>query len=450
MEMSPTTKALKARAEAGESRAMLEYGVELLEKRPESGRESLEWFRKCVATAGDDGALKGTACYALGYAYDAGKGIARNDRESARWIAMAAEAGNRQAMELVRKRRRDVRRRRLSDVAVVACLVVFVAVAKTLFELCYVLWHRETFKEEVSGADPSTPSYEWRRDVFPDSEKRAALASQARDLIGLTARRNQPLSESFRYSRGVVAHFRRPAVDDVNAFGSPELKWIRDAFLAEVLDDDCNAFVFNVLVVPPGRGPNRTYGVDFHVDQTLIQSTTQREQTAFTVSVGYVQVPTFIDGGHLEINGLRHHPTAGSVLVFRGDQNHAVAAFCAAAKTDGDPLPNGTTPPRGGAYRQLACPLEENDPDLQRISFVLEQYKLPNHKLKRSPYFILAPSSLEEELIPILSAFPLGPTAVELYLHLRKRLYFPYKRRMLNRSEDNDDPAARHQDVSPL
>lgn len=33
---------------------------------------------------------------------------------------------------------------------------------------------------------------------------------------------------------------------------------------------------------------------------------------------------------------------------------------------------------------------------------------------------------------------PLGPTLVDLFLHLRKRLYFPYKRRLLRLSQSSE------------
>ena len=424
---------LRGDAEAGSVRSMLELGVRLM-KDDGDQEEAVEWFKKCV----NDPMVQGTACYALGYAYDYGKGVERNPKESRRWIELAAKYGNKQAMEFMAFRRKEARRRRWLDAMLLISIVIFVAVAKTLFELCYVLWHRETFKTEISGADPRTPSFRWHHDLLNDRQN---LTLKARDLLHLTSKESpsdepkQPLSESFQHTRGVVVHFTRPALKDAFAFESVELKWIKDGYLDKVLDDECNAFVFNVLVIPPGRWANRTYGVDYHVDQTLIQSTTQREQTAFTVSVGYVHVPKFIDGGHLEIAGLRHYPREGSVLVFRGDQNHGVAAFCAFSESR--------------PFNQSApCPLNDHDIDLQRVSFVLEQYKLPPHKLRRSPFFILAPSSLEEDLIPIISAFPLGPSLISLYLHIRKRLYFPYQRRRL--ASHASSPLLDPHDASPL
>jgi len=148
---------------------MLEYGVSLLRETDQrSSREGVEWLRRCVEKTADskenkdDEATAGTACYALGYAYEAGQGVTQSEASSKRWIAAAARRGNAQAKELLRRRRKDFRRRLGLDAMLLCCIVVFVCVGKTLVELCYVLYHRDTFKEEVSGADPSTPAYRWR------------------------------------------------------------------------------------------------------------------------------------------------------------------------------------------------------------------------------------------------------------------------------------------------
>ena len=112
--------------------------------------------------------------------------------------------------------------------------------------------------------------------------ERAALLRRGEILLQATGDVNPLSGESFGGTRGVVAHFTRDALDDPWAFGHPAYAWLRDDFLAPLLDDRCDAFVFNVLVVPPGRDANRTEGVGQHVDQTLIQPTTIREQTAFS------------------------------------------------------------------------------------------------------------------------------------------------------------------------
>lgn len=390
---------------------VLECGMRLL-KTEEGASEGVKMLLKLVEKEDVSEEVRGSASYALGFAFDAGQGVERNDNESRKWIERAARHGNEQGKLLVSLRRKDARRRRLMDFVVVFCVLVVVALGKTLFEMLYVIAHRKEFEKEVSGADPSTPVYVWHRNALNKSTRESLIAS-ALALVAQTSEKN-PLSESFAHSRGVVAHFTRKAFDDSYAFKSPHLDWLYEGYVRDRLDDRCNAFVFNVLVVPPGRFENRSKAVDFHVDQTLIQSFTQREQSAFTVSVGYVQVPRGISGGHLLVKGMRHYPHEGSVLVFRGDLNHAVSAFCVLPTESSSPT---TTE---GNY---SCEID-TDPTKQRISFVLEQYRLPPEKLARSPSFILAPSDFEQELITVLSAFPLGPRIVELWLQVRKRTFW--------------------------
>lgn len=416
---------LKA-AEAGDSSAMFEVGLQLLKGKVDAAN-GVEWLRRCISarevsasSSAVPDAVLASACYALGYAYETGIGVACDMRLSASWIARSASLGHPQGTKLVASRRRDRWARRMYDLMLLMCLVALLGVGKTLFELVYVLLHREEFKEEVSGADPATPPYVWRRNVIGASA-RGEMIARALDLVQQTSKEEtaNPLSDSFAHSRGVVAHFDRSALNDTYAFASDELRWLRDGYISNLLDERCNAFVFNVLIVPPGRSRNRTRGVDYHVDQTLIQSVTQRGQSAFSVSVGYLQVPEQIDGGELILNGMRHSPHEGSVLVFRGDQKHAVNAFCA-SKID-------SSGQHQEVWRGADCDIK-SDPDLQRISFVLEQYLLPPAKLRRTPSFILAPSDMEQEIISVISTFPLGPAVIEFFLQIRKRLYWRSRR----------------------
>lgn len=418
---------LKA-AEAGDSSAMFELGLQLLKGKVDAAT-GVEWLRRCVdareASASSSSvpdAVLASACYALGYAYETGSGVVRDMQLSASWIARSASLGHPQGAKLVASRKRDRWIRRMYDLILLTCLVALLSVGKTVVELVYVLIRRDEFKDEVSGADPATPSYVWHRNVI-NTSSRGEMIAHALDLVQQTSKEEaaNPLSDSFAHSRGVVAHFDRSALDDKYAFAGDELRWLRDGYISDLLDKRCNAFVFNVLIVPPGRSRNRTRGVDYHVDQTLIQSVTQQGQSAFSVSVGYLQVPEQIDGGELILNGVRHSPHEGSVLVFRGDQKHAVNAFCAANKKLD----------QSGQHQQIwrgdDCDIK-SDPDLQRISFVLEQYLLPPAKLKRTPSFILAPSDLEQEIISVISTFPLGPTIIECFLQIRKRLFWRSRR----------------------
>ena len=252
-----------------------------------------------------------------------------------------------------------------------------------------------------------------RRGLRAPAARRGRLLERGQWLLDATAARDldanasNPLSDGFSGTRGVVVHFTRAALGDGAAFGHAAYAWLRDEFLDELLDDRCNAFVFNILVIPPGRAAaaDGAGGVGSHVDQTLIQSTTIREQTAFHVSVGYMRVPDGLAGGELVLDGRAHHPAEGDVLTFRGDLAHKVRPFCG-----------------GGA---ASCD-RDADPAKARVSFVLEQYRLPPEKLARSPSFVVAPSKREQSAIPVVASLrPFGPALVELYLALRRRWLSP-------------------------
>ena len=285
--------------------------------------------------------------------------------------------------------------------------------AWTLRDLLDVVQFKSLYETEVPGSDARTvETFRWRRGVF-DGARRGRLLERGQWLLDATAARDldanasNPLSDGFSGTRGVVVHFTRDALGDGAAFGHAAYAWLRDGFLDELLDDRCNAFVFNILVIPPGRAAaaNGTGGVGSHVDQTLIQSTTIREQTAFHVSVGYMRVPDGLAGGELVLDGRAHHPAEGDVLTFRGDLAHKVRPFCG-----------------GGA---AFCD-RDADPAKARVSFVLEQYRLPPEKLARSPSFVVAPSKREQSAIPVVASLrPFGPALVELYLALRRRWLSP-------------------------
>ena len=83
----------------------------------------------------------------------------------------------------------------------------------------------------------------------------------------------------------------------------------------------------------------------------------------------------------------------------------------------------------GDAHRVKAfCLNNEGDcavdqtPETKRISFVLEQYRVVPEKLKRTPAFVIAPSTTEQALLPLLASLrPLGPGLQDAYLWVRRR-----------------------------
>ena len=344
-----------------------------------------------------DAALKGRACYALGYRHESCGG---SEKDAEAWLAKAAAFGDAQAIDLLLDRKRGLRVKRLLDIVVFALLICAGFAVWTLRDLVEVVAFKEKWEDEVPGSDPRiVPDVTWRDDVF-SVEKRRDLVAKGEHLLRVVGDANPLSEEGFGGTRGVVLHFTRAAFGDAYAFQHPAYAWLYEGVLQELLDERCDAFVFNILVVPPGRDKNRTVGVGSHVDQTLMQPSTQREQTAYSVSVAYLQVPPSLNGGELVVAGRSHAPREGSVLVFRGDQSHRVKAFCL---SEGD------------------CAVDQT-PETKRISFVLEQYRVVPEKLVRTPAFVIAPTATEQALLPLLASLrPLGPGLQDAYLWVRRR-----------------------------
>ena len=271
-----------------------------------------------------DAALKGRARYALGYRHE----NAGRDKEGEEWLRKAALYGDAQAIDLIADRKHGLRVKRVLDILVFLLLICAGFAVWTLRDLVEVVAFKEKWEDEVPGSDPRiVPDVAWRDDVFSVDQRRE-LVEKGEHLLRVVGDANPLSEEGFGGTRGVVLHFTRAAFGDAYAFQHPAYQWLYEGVLRELLDERCDAFVFNILVVPPGRDANRTVGVGSHVDQTLMQPSTQREQTAYSVSVAYLQVPPLLNGGELVVAGRSHAPREGSVLVFRGDQSHRVKAFC--------------------------------------------------------------------------------------------------------------------------
>lgn len=142
-------------------------------------------------------------------------------------------------------------------------------------------------------------------------------------------------------------------------------------FLEAAQHPESNAFVLNVLVVPPSSA-GAVEAVGLHQDNTVGIDTTEKV-LAHTVTVLYLQIPDGMRGGELELfeartlRGLAGRdderlnvpdaavsPATASQVVFRGDAFHRVRAWREAAP-----------PPPGSADTRA------------RVSLVLEQYRVP-------------------------------------------------------------------------
>ena len=183
-------------------------------------------------------------------------------------------------------------------------------------------------------------------DAFPASTLEAIRSA----ILGSSLLGESNLSSQFTGTYGFSITFRREAVPEVTdqfpAFAP---------FLEAALLPGCNAFLLNPLLIQNGRG------VDTHLDRSMNFYETHIG-CPVAVSVLYVQVPEHLSGGELRLyhRGKRVAalaPQARSLVTFRGDLAHEVAA------------------------------VEAGAPELSaaRISLVVEQYRLPEAVVAKVP-----------------------------------------------------------------
>lgn len=169
--------------------------------------------------------------------------------------------------------------------------------------------------------------------------------------------KNNLSEESFNSTEGWVLKFNGESVQNVR---SNPLFQLAVPYIDRVLVPEANAFVFNLLVC---KESSNEIAVKPHFDNTvgLKAKFGPRSDTylAHQVNVLYTSVPVGVKGGDLEVwaIGTDRAPENGKVVVkpaenlmvtFRGDAVHQVRGFKSPGKD-------------------------------QRISLVLEQYKLPDN-----------------------------------------------------------------------
>ncbi|EAW35458.1 2OG-Fe(II) oxygenase [Lyngbya sp. PCC 8106] len=126
------------------------------------------------------------------------------------------------------------------------------------------------------------------------------------------------------------------------------------SYLEQALKPSCNAFYLNPLVLQAGSR------VDPHIDRSLRSYCKTVEPPAF-VSVLYVQVPDYLQGGELVLRSYKKQvgqikPQVNTLLFFQGNLTHSVNAV----KTTGT-----------------------------RLSLVCEQYNLSETELQEIPEFTI-------------------------------------------------------------
>jgi len=281
----------------------------------------------------------------------------------------------------------------------IGLLLVNMLCLATLLEFGYSYYMHAGYRKgrPTSGSDPDTPLLVEDFGIF-NADDFSQL--QARSVAAAANLDYNPLSGGFQQTRGLVMHFTRHGMEHLD---SHHLSWLTP-FFDKVADDLCNAFVFNILVVPIGAS------VDKHLDVSLIQPVTLQSFTPHTVSVLYMKVPNETYGGELTVAGEAGvnqsfdnktvAPREGLLVRFRGDARHAVHRICTVGKS---------------------CTQIDGADQESRISLVLEQYRLPAGVVHRSPDFILQPRYLEKQFLTGLSGiFAVGPVLCDLYLAVRR------------------------------
>ncbi len=234
-------------------------------------------------------------------------------------------------------------------------------------ELVQQLLHHRILCEHVEPCeDPYHPLHHPDRDdaqpdcvVDPGALDEAGVHTLLEELWRSKLIGGNALSDGFGGSRGFGVKFRREGLSRL-------LEWLpfTRPYFARIFHESeahlrfrqalggqpPNAFFFNALVIPPGKG------VALHFDRTLDNRT-----AAMFVSVLYLQV-TAQPGGRLFLyDGAwpvgMVNPRSGMLIQFRGALRHGVS----------DTAPS----------------------DGERISLVCEHYFLPDAALRQCPYFEL-------------------------------------------------------------
>lgn len=178
--------------------------------------------------------------------------------------------------------------------------------------------------------------------------------------------RENPLCEAFDSSRGMIVYFS--IHDDLESkFRQNELYFLYE-LIEKIKDPECNAFVCNILIIPSSDNIDGL-SVERHHDCTLDVKETSFPYRVYLpkcVNVLYLQLSSLFEGGELELydfNGFDHFPLhlvvpqIGSLVTFRGDIEHGVRRY---SSHDG----------------------------LPRISFVLENYCVPNNAIVNDMFFL--------------------------------------------------------------
>lgn len=177
---------------------------------------------------------------------------------------------------------------------------------------------------------------------------------------------NNPLTEMFTNTKGFLLRF----IDNSHLqqqFQQHNATFLYNIF-TKIKNPECNAFACNLLIIPAS---NKEITGAKHNDCSMEiyePYFPYRKYSPKCVSVLYIQTPNDFTGGELELYtfmGLSTKPNKiikpkiGRLVVFRGDLKHAVKSF-------------------------------NSVEDAPRISLIFEQYIIPSHLLRTTPFEFLS------------------------------------------------------------
>lgn len=179
--------------------------------------------------------------------------------------------------------------------------------------------------------------------------------------------RENPLCDAFSSSRGMILYFS--IHDDLESKFRQNGLYFLYELISRIKDNECNAFVCNVLIIPSSGDTAQGLSVERHHDCTLDAKELcfpYRMYLPKCVKVLYLQLSSSFTGGELELydfNGFKDFPShrvvpyVGSLVTFRGDIEHGVRKY-------------------------------NSDDGLPRISFVLENYCVPENVIEKDMFFV--------------------------------------------------------------
>lgn len=160
---------------------------------------------------------------------------------------------------------------------------------------------------------------------YPDAFPPAYLEELRGQILACPYFTANNLNRDFVGTKGFSIAFQRSRIGEVER-RFPYFK----PYLDRALQDDCNAFYLNPLLLENGSR------VDPHIDRSL-RSYCKTIEPPLVVSVLYVEVPDDLQGGELVLTArartvARVRPCTNTLVFFQGDLTHSVNPVSASGR----------------------------------------------------------------------------------------------------------------------